>query len=142
MEENAEIARFLSEFTVYDQENEEWIYLNEIQRHDLNLVLQKHYHLLQWEQGGGKTLAGISTGRYRMEHQGARNVWVVSTAISIKNNWDLVFKNYGMTNYRMIRNLADLNTVQDGEFVIITLNMLSKYRKQVKRHIKIRNRNV
>ncbi len=142
MKEDAEVAKFLSDFTVYDQENEEWIHLNDIQRHDLNLVLQKHFHLLQWEQGGGKTLAGISTGRYRMEHQGARNVWVVSTAISIKNNWDLVFQNYGMANYRMIRSLADLDAVQDGEFVIITLNMLSKYRKQIKRHIKVRNRNV
>lgn len=142
MQEDAEIARYLHEFAVYDQENEEWVHLNDIQRHDLNLVLQKHYHLLQWEQGGGKTLAGISTGRYRMECQGARNVWVVSTAISIKNNWDLVFQNYGMTNYRMIRTLADLDAVQEGEFVIITLNMLSKYRKQIKRHIKIKNRNV
>lgn len=142
MEEDIEIARFLSDFTVFDQENEEWIHLNTIQKHDLNLVLQKHFHLLQWEQGGGKTLAGISTGLYRMKHQGARNVWVVSTAISIKNNWDLVFKNYGMTNYRMIRKLADLDAVQDGEFVIITLNILSKYRKQIKRHIKMKNRNV
>lgn len=142
MAEDAEIAKYLSEFTVYDSEEEEWVRLNDIQRHDLNMVLQKRYHLLQWEQGGGKTLAGISTGLYRMIAQGARNVWVVSTAISINNNWDLVFKNYGMTNYRMIRNLADLDTVQDGEFVIITLNQLIKYRKQVKRHIKIRNRNV
>lgn len=142
MELDAEIAMFLDEFTVYDNENEEWIHLNDTQKHDLNLVLQKHYHLLQWEQGGGKTLAGIATGRYRMERQGARNVWVVSTAISIKNNWDLVFKNYGMTNYRMIRTLADLDEVKDGEFIIITLNMLSKYRKQIKRHIKMRQRNV
>lgn len=142
MELDAEIARFLDEFTVYDNENEEWIHLNDTQKHDLNLILQKRYHLLQWEQGGGKTLAGIATGRYRMERQGARNVWVVSTAISIKNNWDLVFKNYGMTNYRMIRTLSDLDGVRDGEFVIITLNMLSKYRKQIKRHIKMRQRNV
>ena len=42
----------------------------------------------------------------------------------------------------MIRSLADLDAVQDGEFVIITLNMLSKYRKQIKRHIRIRGRNV
>ena len=139
---DAEIAQFLDEFTVYDNENEEWIHLNDTQKHDLNLILQKRYHLLQWEQGGGKTLAGIATGRYRMERQGARNVWVVSTAISIKNNWDLVFKNYGMTNYRMIRTLSDLDGVRDGEFVIITLNMLSKYRKQIKRHIKMRQRNV
>ena len=142
MELDAEIARFLDEFTVYDNENEEWIHLNDTQKHDLNLILPKRYHLLQWEQGGGKTLAGIATGRYRMERQGARNVWVVSTAISIKNNWDLVFKNYGMTNYRMIRTLSDLDGVRDGEFVIITLNMLSKYRKQIKRHIKMRQRNV
>lgn len=142
MELDAGIAKYLEEFTVYDSENEEWIHLNDTQRHDLNMVLQKHYHLLQWEQGGGKTLAGIVTGLYRMERQGARNVWVVSSAISIKNNWDLVFKNYGMKNYRMIRTLADLDAVQDGEFVIITLNMLSKYRKQIKRHIKIRQRNV
>lgn len=142
MTEDAGIAKYLLEFTVYDAEEEEWIHLNDIQRHDLNMVLQKRYHLLQWEQGGGKTLAGISTGLYRMTHQGARNVWVVSTAISIKNNWDLVFKNYGMTNYRMIRKLADLDAVQDGEFVIITLNQLTKYRKQIKRHIKMRNRNV
>lgn len=142
MEMDAEIVRFLDGFTVYDNENEEWILLNDIQKHDLNLVLQKHYHLLQWEQGGGKTLAGIATGRYRMERQGARNVWVVSSAISIKNNWDLVFKNYGMTNYRMIRSLADLDKIRDGEFILITLNMLSKYRKQVKRHIKQQNQKV
>lgn len=77
-----------------------------------------------------------------MVQQNARNVWVVSTAISIKNNWDLVFKNYDMPNYRMIRRLADLDAVQDGEFVIITLNQLTKYRKQIKRHIKMRNQNV
>ena len=73
MEQDPEIARYLDEFSVYDSENEEWIYLNDIQKHDLNLVLQKHYHILQWEQGSGKTLAGIVVGQYRMEQQHARN---------------------------------------------------------------------
>lgn len=142
MTEDAGIAKYLAEFTVYNLEDEDWIRLNDIQRHDLNLVLQKRYHLLQWEQGGGKTLAGITTGLYRMKYQGVRNVWVVSTAISIKNNWDMVFKNYGITNYRMIHRLVDLDAVQDGEFVIITLGQLTKYRKQIKRHIRMRNQNV
>ena len=141
MEQDPEIARYLDEFSVYDSENEEWIHLNDIQKHDLNLVLQKHYHLLQWEQGSGKTLAGIVVGQYRMEQQHARNVWVVSTAISIKNNWDLVLKNFRI-GYRMIKKLSDLEAVQDGEFVIITLGMLSKYRKKIKRHIKMRNQNI
>lgn len=42
--------------------NEEEIKLNDIQRHDFNLMLQKRYGLLQWEQGSGKTLAGIAYG--------------------------------------------------------------------------------
>lgn len=141
MSEQPDISQYLNEFTVYDKENEEWIYLNDTQKHDLNLVLQKHYNLLQWEQGGGKTLAGISTGQYRMKHQGARNVWVVSTAISIKNNWDLMLDNYDIP-YRMIRKLADLDAVKDGEFIIITLNILSKYQKQIKKHIRQRNQKV
>lgn len=141
MTSDPKIAQFLDEFTVYDNENEEQIYLNDKQKFDLNLILQKQYHLLQWEQGSGKTLAGIAAGMYRMQHQHARNTWVVSTAISIKNNWDEVLKNYSLP-YRMITRLRDLEQVQDGEYVIITMNMLTKYRKQIKRHIKSRNQNV
>lgn len=146
MTEREDIARYLDEFAIYDTENEEWIRPNDRQKHDLNLILQKHYHLLQWEQGGGKTIAGIITGLYRMVYQNVRNVWVVSTAISIKNNWDLVLPNYRIKGisvpYRMIRRLSDLDAVQDGEFVIITLDMVSKYQKQIKRHIKQRNQKV
>lgn len=141
MTSDPKIAQFLDEFTVYDDENEEQIYLNDKQKSDLNLILQKQYHLLQWEQGSGKTLAGIAAGMYRMQHQHARNTWVVSTAISIKNNWDEVLKNYSLP-YRMITRLRDLEQVQDGEYVIITMNMLTKYRKQIKRHIKSCNQNV
>ena len=126
---------------MYDQENEEEIRLNETQKHDLNLILQKKYHLLQWEQGAGKTLAGITVGQYRMLYQGAVNTWVVSTAISIKNNWDTVLPNYSLP-YRMVKRLADLDKIQSGEFVIITLNMLRKYQKQIKKYIKCRNQKV
>lgn len=146
MTERLDITQYLDDSAIFDKENEEWIHLNDIQMHDLNLVLQKHYHLLQWEQGGGKTLAGLITGMYRMFYQGARNVWVVSSAISIKNNWDLVLPNYSINGsdipYRMIRRLVDLDAVQDGELVLITLDMLSKYQRQIKRHIRQRNQKV
>ena len=97
MQEDAHIANWLSSFSLWDAENEETIHLNEIQRHDLNLILQKRYGLLQWEQGSGKTLAGIAVGLYRMEHQHIHSTWVVSSAISIRNNWDVVLPNYGLS---------------------------------------------
>lgn len=40
MQEDARIANWLSSFSLWDAENEETIHLNEIQRHDLNLILQ------------------------------------------------------------------------------------------------------
>lgn len=132
---NADIAKWLDDFTVYDLVNEEQIYLNDLQKHDINLVLQKQYALLQWEQGSGKTLAGIATGLYRMTQQNAFCTWVISPAISIKNNWDEVLPNYSIP-YIMIERLADLERIQRGDFVIITLNMLCKYRKQIKKWIR------
>ena len=114
----------------WDAENNEAIHLNEPQRHDINLVLQKRNTLLQWEQGSGKTLAGIAVGQYRMNCQGIRNTWVVSSAISIRNNWDLVLKNYGIS-YVFVEKLKDLEQIRKGDFVIITLNKISQYQKQL-----------
>lgn len=136
-----EIAAWLDRFSVYDQVNEEEIRLNDLQKHDINLVLQKQYALLQWEQGSGKTLAGIATGLYRMECQNAFCTWVISPAISIKNNWDEVLPNYGLS-YVMVEKLDDLNRIKRGDFVIITMNMLCKYRKHIKKWIQMHGQKV
>lgn len=54
MQQDTDIAEWLEDFQLWDQANCELICLNENQRRDLNLVLQKQYALLQWEQGSGK----------------------------------------------------------------------------------------
>lgn len=128
MDEDAGIAEWLSEFSIWDNENEEEIKLNDIQRHDFNLMLQKRYGLLQWEQGSGKTLAGIAYGMYKMEREHIHHTWVVSSAISIRNNWDEVLANYELP-YVFVEDLFDLAYIQPGCFVLITLNMVSTYRK-------------
>lgn len=138
MKPDAEIAEFLDDFTLKSADDE--IKLNQMQKHDINLILQKRYGFIQWEQGSGKTLAGIAIGKYRMEVQGARNVFVVSTAISIKNNWDDVLEQFGIP-YRMINSLSDVAKIRQGEFIIITLNILTKYYKRLNRFVKQINRN-
>lgn len=141
MSENADIAAWLDRFSLYDSENQEEIRLNTMQKHDLNLVLQKRYSLLQWEQGSGKTLAGIASGLYRMQHANAFCTWVISPAISIKNNWAVVLPNYGLP-FVTISKLADLEQIQPGDFVLITLNALSKYQKQIKRWIRMHKQKI
>ena len=137
MQEDPQIAKWLSEFTLWDAENVEYIHLNDTQKHDINLTLQKKYAVLQWEQGSGKTLAAIATGLYRMRHQGIHNTVVVSSAISIRNNWDVVLRNYSLP-YVFVERLADLSRIEPGDFVLITLNKVSTYRKQLRKWVKSR----
>lgn len=141
MGEDPEIATWLTSLSIWDSENEEEIRLNPIQRHDLNLVIQKRYTLLQWEQGSGKTLAGIATGLYRMQHQHIHSTWVISSAISIRNNWDEVLQNYGIP-YIFVEKLSDLKKIKKGDFVIMTLNKLSAIQKHVSKTVRRLNRRI
>ena len=141
MELDETIARALDEFVIWDAENEEEIRLNDKQKQDINLMLQKRYGLLQWEQGCGKTLAGIAVGLYRMQFQNVHHTWVISSAISIRNNWDLMLRNYGLS-YVFVEELSDFARIKKGDFVIITLNGVRKYQKQIKRWVRIHNQKI
>lgn len=157
MKEDEQISAWLDSFVLYDSENEEDILLNDKQKRDINVTLQKRYSLLQWEQGSGKTLAGITTGLYRMQNNGAFCTWVISPAISIKNNWDVVLPNYTQhdrkenwdtsledygLSYVMINSLADLQRIKHGDFVLVTMNKLSKYQRHIKQWIRLHNQKV
>ena len=141
MAEEPSISAWLKAFTLWDAENEEYVCFNDIQCHDLNLMLQKRYGMLQWEQGSGKTLAAIAAGLYQMEHRGLHSTWVVSSAISIRNNWDVVLPNYGLS-YVFVERLADLENIKPGDFVLITLNKLGELQKLIKKWIKCRVRDI
>ena len=141
MDEDPAIARWLEDFSLWDSSKFEEIRLNEIQRHDINLTLQKRYALLQWEQGSGKTLAGIATGLYRMQNQNVHSTWVVSSAISIRNNWDVVLANYDLPCV-FVKRLADLERIRPGDFVLLTLNKVSAYKKHLRKHMKRLHQNI
>ncbi len=141
MDENPQIAEWLAEFCLWDPSRMEMIHLNELQRHDINLTLQKRYALLQWEQGSGKTLAGIATGLYRMQNQNIHSTWVVSSAISIRNNWNVVLPGYDIPCV-FVKRPADLHRIRRGDFVLLTLNTVSAHKKQLRKYLKRLGRNI
>ena len=141
MTEDAEIGEWLKQFNLWDAENEEYIHLNEVQCHDVNLMLQKRYGMLQWEQGSGKTLAAIAIGMYRMRNQGVHSTWVVSSAFSIRNNWDVVLPNYGLS-YVFVEDLKDLACIKHGDFVLVTLNKLGLIQRHIKKWVKQHHQNI
>ncbi len=141
MAADPEIRKWLDDLFIWDSLNEEQIQLNDIQKKDINLVLQKRYTLLQWEQGSGKTLAAIATGLYRMQKQHIHSTWVVSSAISIRNNWDDVLGIYGLP-YVFVEKRNDLDRVKPGDFVIMTLNRVTDMKKQIARKMRRLNQKV
>jgi len=139
--EDDNIKSFLDELVITDYENIEEIKLNDIQKLDTNKILQKQYGFLQWGQGSGKSISGIANSLYRLKNSNIRNVFIVSTAIAINNTWDVILKNYKY-DYIRINSLSDIENIQHGQMVLITLNMLCKYQKQIKKYVKKQSQKV
>jgi hypothetical protein len=139
MEQNSHIENWLKNFQL--KVGFETIKLNKMQLHDTNLFLQKPYAFVQWEQGSGKTITGIAQAEYRLQQSSIRNVFVVSTAIAIKNNRNEVLENYGI-NFLHIEKLSDISKIEKGQYVTITLNLLCKYQNQLKKFMKKQSQKV
>jgi len=104
---DAGVLTFLKEFMIYDSLNEREIRLNEKQLVDTAKILSKPYGIIQWEQGSGKTISALAQHCYRMRHNNIFCSFIVSTAISIHNNWDVVLPFYGV-DYLLIRTWEDV----------------------------------
>ena len=128
-----EIDRFLRCIVYTSRETGKEKRLNEIQLLDTNRILQKRYGFLQWEQGAGKTLHGIANAVYRILFNKVRHVFIVSTAISIRNNWADVMPDFGIPA-GVLDSLKDIQNIQDGRISLITIDMACKYRKQLRRY--------
>jgi hypothetical protein len=141
MHEQENIKSFLENLVITDYDNDEEIRLNDIQKLDTNKILQKQYGFLQWGQGSGKSISGIAQSLYRLKNNNIRNVFIVSTAIAINNTWDVILKSYKY-DYIRINNLFDIDNIKHGQMVLITLNMLSKYQRHIKKYIKKQSQKV
>lgn len=141
MQEKNNIKAFLDSLVITDYENDEEIRLNTTQKRDTNIILQKDYAFLQWGQGSGKSLSGIANSLYRFKNCNIRNTFIVSTAIAINNTWNVILKSYKY-DYIRINNLFDIDNIKNGQMVLITLNMLSKYQRQIKKYIKKQSQKV
>lgn len=138
---NSELSKWLDNFTLYNQKTNKIIKLRDIQKKDLNKVLQKDYAILNWQQGSGKTEAAITWMKYIQEYKKPRNVFIVSTAISINMTWVERLTNYGIP-FVKIESLKDIQILKCGDIALITFNMLTKYKKHLQKYVKMQSQKV
>ena len=138
MQPDPKLAEYLDNATFVNKDYEICQFTN-LQKHDLNLVLQKRYALLNWQQGSGKTAAAYHRAKYLLKFRKVRNVIILAPAIAINMTWDPFLKT-NSERYRVIRTSRDLEDVPEGIFLIVSTSMLGKLKCSIARFVKIRNR--
>jgi trans-aconitate methyltransferase len=132
---------FLRKLVIHDHVKNEKIRLSPVQLSDTAKILTKPYGFLQWEQGSGKTISGIAQHMYRMTYNNVFCTFIVSTALSIHNNWLEVLSAYHIDHIHIHR-MADLPKIEKGNIALITLDMLIKYERQIKSYVKSHNQRI
>ena len=138
MQPDHKLAEYLDNATFVNKDYETCQFTH-LQKHDLNLVLQKRYALLNWQQGSGKTAAAYHRAKYLLKFRKVRNVVILAPAIAINMTWDAFLKT-NKERYRVIRTSKDLEDVPEGIFLIVSTSMLGKLKRSLARFIKLRSR--
>ena len=128
------LAEYLDRATFINKEGDVCEF-TELQKHDLNLVMQKRYALLNWQQGSGKTAAVCHRARYLLKYRKVRNVIILAPAIATNMTW-VPFLTINRERFRMVRNNADLETVPEGVFLVLSTSMLGKLKRGLAKFIR------
>lgn len=134
MKIDKDIDKWLSESKIYDTENECNILLNVPQKEVTNKFIQKKYAYANIMQGGGKTLISLHYALYKKEFNNTRNTLVVAPSIAINGTWVSNLDNYKIP-YTLVKKLEDIRNIKTDDFILITFNMMCKYKKHLKKYL-------
>ena len=138
MKPKPDITSYLNNSTFINR-NYEVCGFTPLQKLDLNLVLQKRYALLNWQQGSGKTAAVYHRAKYLLKYRKVRNVIVLAPAIAINMTWHS-FLTINQESFRMIRCNNDLENIPEGMFLLVPSSILGKLKRGLARFTRIRSR--
>lgn len=138
METDDALAEYLDNATFVNKDGEVCEF-TQLQKHDLNLVLQKRYALLNWQQGSGKTAAVYHRAKYLLKYGKVRNVVILAPAIATNMTWT-PFLAINKERYRVIRTYKDLEDVPRGIFLLLSTSMVGKLKRNLMRFVKLSSR--
>ena len=138
METDDALAEYLDNATFVNKDGEVCEF-TQLQKHDLSLVLQKRYALLNWQQGSGKTAAVYHRAKYLLKYGKVRNVVILAPAIATNMTWT-PFLAINKELYRVIRTYKDLEDVPRGIFLLLSTSMVGKLKRELMRFVKLSSR--
>ncbi len=110
-----------------------------LQQHDMELVFQKRYVLLNWQQGSGKTAVAYHYAKFR-EPQ-TKNTVVLAPSIAIHMTWEPFLQRHGEP-FVTVSRPEHLKAVVPGMFVLVSLTMLGDLKAAFKTFMKRRSNKI
>lgn len=126
------VARFVEDFWL--ESPERTIALTELQRSDTAKAFSKRYAVLNWQQGCGKTIAGMCWIEYMRGK--VDNVIVLSSPKAIYQTWVAHLDEFGR-EYMIIDKPGDFTKLRPGVIVLLRftkLNLRHAIKKYLRRH--------
>lgn len=137
MERDAGLDKFLTDFKLEDLSQglnlfgpEEVIQLNAKQHYDCGLAFQKPFALLNWEQGGGKSIAGLAWLGYVKPR--VKNSFIAAPALAIELTWIPRLTKFGR-DFIVLRKWQDIYKIKPGQIVCVSFDIV----RNMERHIKL-----
>lgn len=140
MERIPEIDKYIDTLSFINPKGEV-CYFTELQKHDMGLIFQKRYGLLNWQQGSGKTAVAFHYGKYQLQLKRAKIAVVLAPPLAIELTWKPFFERNGQRFVQFTKR-SDLDNVQDGDFVTIPNSLTDTHKKLLQRFVKSKSNKV
>lgn len=140
MERDPALDEYLRKITFINKEKR-ICWFTKLQQHDMGLLFQKRYSLLNWQQGSGKTGVCYHYGKYLLSRGLVKNVVVLAPAIATNLTWE-VFLTLNREKYYTVRSICDFGNIPEGVFVVVSLSMIGQLKRWLMRFMKLRSNKV
>ena len=140
MEQNPALKEYIASLGFINKDGKRCRF-TELQRQDMGLIFQKRYALLNWQQGSGKTAVAYHFGKYRLLKGQVKNVVILAPAIAVNLTWE-PFLERNNEDFITLTDNPDFQHIREGQFLLISISMLAKLKRELKRLVKTRNKKI
>lgn len=116
-------------------------HFNELQQHDMNLIFQRRYALLNWQQGSGKTAVAYYYAKYQRRRGYVRNTIVLAPAIAIEMTWEPFLTKHKKRFVRLTCE-KDFQKIRPGMFILVSITMLGNLKRLLQKFMRSVSRKI
>lgn len=134
MDKNIALDTYIDSLSFLNAKMEQCHFTN-LQKSDMGLFFQKRYVLLNWQQGSGKTAVAFHYGKYLLDHNKVKNVFILAPALATNLTWIPFLQRNGV-KFCVVKTEDDVRNIERGNFVIVANSMVGKLKGSLQNYMR------